>query len=440
MACSDDAADDGAEGSATASSPEEEQEEASPSPAEEFCEEAEELVDELNPIVGDVEHEDEALELRLEAEEMIEEAGELDVSGDDEEDVAECVADLQGVISAGEVSGRRPSAFPAGEFATGRPADHGLDPADVEALDRLAEQRGSNCIAVVHDGVLVHDSYWNGTDARTQQEIFSATKSITAFLVGIAQDQGVLDIDDPVADHIPAWRGTPSAEVTIRNLLSNDSGRQYDFTTDYAEMAIRVPDKSAFAVDLTQEDPPGTVWAYNNSAIQVLEEVLEVTTGRDVAAFAEEHLFGPIGMASTINHDASGNTLAFMGGQASCQDLARFGLLALNEGTWDGEQVVSAEFVREATQPSQDLNTTYGFLWWLNSDGPRVAGLDGAEDPVVDDGSLSWPDAPPDAYAAQGLGGQLVIVVPSERLVISRLGPAGADMSTNETAGTLLGA
>ena len=70
-----------------------------------------------------------------------------------------------------------------------------------------------------------------------------------------------------------------------------------------------------------------------------------------MADFAEEHLFEPIGMTSTINHDPSGNTLAFMGGQASCQDLARFGLLALNEGEWDGEQVVSADYVREATQP-----------------------------------------------------------------------------------------
>ena len=114
-----------------------------------------------------------------------------------------------------------------------------------------------------------------------------------------------------------------------------------------------------------------------------------------------------------------------MGGQASCQDLARFGLLALNEGTWDGEQVVSADYLREATHPSQDLNTVYGFLWWLNSDGRRVAGLDGAGDPVVDDGDVAWPDAPPDTYAAQGLGGQLAIVDPSEGLVITRLGPTG---------------
>jgi CubicO group peptidase (beta-lactamase class C family) len=144
-------------------------------------------------------------------------------------------------------------------------------------------------------------------------------------------------------------------------------------------------------------------------------------------------------MTSTINRDPAGNTLAFMGGQASCQDLARFGLLALHEGEWDGEQVVSADYVREATRPSQDLNSTYGFLWWVNSDGPRVAGLDGTSDPLVDDGSWAWPDAPPDTYAAQGLGGQLSIVIPSEGLVVSRLGPSSSEGSTNEIVGILLG-
>lgn len=266
---------------------------------------------------------------------------------------------------------------PGAHFATGRPEDHGLDPAALRALDQYYEANDSNCVAVVHDGVLVHERYWNGTDVGTDQEIFSATKSVTSFLVGIAQDQGLLDIDDPAADYIPEWRGTPSEAVTIRDLLSNDSGRHYDFETDYLEMAIGARDKTGFAVQLDQDDPPGTSWAYNNSAIQTLEAVLEEATGGDVAEFAEANLFEPIGMTSTISRDPAGNTLAFMGGQASCQDLARFGLLALHEGEWDGEQVVSADYVREATRPSQDLNSVYGFLWWVNSDGPRVAASTG---------------------------------------------------------------
>jgi CubicO group peptidase (beta-lactamase class C family) len=328
---------------------------------------------------------------------------------------------------------RRPAAIvPGSAFATAAPEEHGLTASAMGAVDRYAESLDSNCVAVVRDGVLVHERYWNGTDVRTDQEIFSATKSITSLLVGIAQDQGLLDIDDPAADYIPAWRGTPSEAVTVRNLLSNDSGRHYDFATDYVDMALGVLDKTAFAVGLDQQHPPGEVWAYNNSAIQTLEAVLEAATGQDVGRFAEENLFGPIGMSSEIGQDPAGNTLTFMGGKASCQDLARFGLLALNQGRWGEEQVVSADYLREATQPSQELNTIYGFLWWLNGDGPRLDDPSQGADTVIDDGSRPWPDAPPDTFAAQGLGGQLAVVVPSEGLVITRLGPGPEGASPNE--------
>jgi CubicO group peptidase (beta-lactamase class C family) len=435
VACSDDGADDDP-GPGAVDVPAEED------PTEAFCDEADELADALGEVVGDAEAQDELAELRSDADELIAQAEELEVDGEAEDELADCVGRLQDVMAAADVSGRAPlvdTSFPGAEFETGSPEDHGLDPAALRALDAYAEAHGSNCVSVVHDGVLVHDRYWNGTDVETNQEIFSATKSITSFLVGIAQDRGLLDLDDPAADYIPEWAGTPAEAVTVRDLLSNDSGRHYDFQTDYLEMAAGAEDKSAFAIALAQDDPPGSVWVYNNSAIQTLEQVLEVATGEDVADFAEANLFAPIGMTTTINHDPAGNTLAFMGGQASCQDLARFGLLALNLGNWDGEQVVSAAYVQEALAPSQDLNSVYGFLWWLNSDGPRVAGLDGSGARIVDDGSLAWPDAPPDTVAAQGLGGQLSIVVPSEGLVITRLGPSDEDAATNDLVRLVLG-
>ncbi|HYF46218.1 MAG TPA: serine hydrolase domain-containing protein [Acidimicrobiales bacterium] len=437
VACSAD--DDGAADGATSSaSTADGSEDGGASEAEDLCDRAEEVVDELNPIVGEAGAEDQVADLRNDAVELIDEAAALDVEGEAAADLSECVADLEDVISASEVSGRRPSAFPGARFPIGLPEHHGLTRAGVQALDGLAGSSGSNCVAVVHDGVLVHEHYWNGTGVETRQEIFSATKSITAFLVGIAVGDGSLELDDPVAEHVPAWRGTASEAVTVENLLSNDSGRQYDFSTDYLGMAVRAPDKTGFAIGLRQEDPPGTTWAYNNSAIQVLEQVLESATGQDMGEFAQERLFGPLGMGSHINRDAAGNTLAFMGGRASCQDLARFGLLALNEGRWEGQQIVPADFVRAATSPSQDLNTSYGYLWWLNTAGRRIIGLDGAEDRVIDDGTLAWPAAPPDTYAAQGLGGQLVVVIPSRGLVITRLASAGHELDTNALVGALL--
>jgi CubicO group peptidase (beta-lactamase class C family) len=175
-------------------------------------------------------------------------------------------------------------------------------------------------------------------------------------------------------------------------------------------MAIGAGDKTAFAIGLEQQHPVGEHWEYNNSAIQVLEQVLEEATGQDVAEYAEEHLFAPIGMTSEMTHDDAGNTVVFMGAKASCHDLARFCHLFLNEGRWAGEQVVPAEWVAQATSPSQEVNPDYGFLWWLYPEGAVAVDTD--------------VPTPPPAYAALGLGGQIVLVVPDDDLVVVRMGPA----------------
>lgn len=333
--------------------------------------------------------------------------------------------------------------YPDPEWETTTPEAIGLDPATFDELHEYLEGTNSNCTVTVKDGRIVDEAYWNDTAAETPQEIFSASKSVTSLLVGIAQDQGLLDIDDPASDYITEWQGTPSEDVTIRNLLSNDSGRYWDFRTDYLEMAAGARDKTQFAIDLGQAAEPGERWVYNNAAIQTLERVLEVATGQPVPDFAAEHLFGPIGAEASVSTDPEGNGLMFMGTRSSCRDLARFGYLALREGAWAGEQIVSAEYVAQATSPSQDLNTPYGFLWWLNEDGRRQGlGTGGAG--VVDDGTFNWPDAPEDAFAALGLGDQIALVVPSEDLVFVRLGPFRSEdrrgrTSPDEIAAILFG-
>jgi CubicO group peptidase (beta-lactamase class C family) len=308
----------------------------------------------------------------------------------------------------GVVGDAEETVFPGVAWSQTEPATLGMDVAPLDELaGRIAEN--SQCLTVVKDGQVVYDQAWTG-DTETDSEAFSATKSITSTLVGIAAADGLLDLDDPVAEYVPEWVGTASEDVTIRNLLSNDSGRYHDFATDYSGLALGAADKTAFAIALDQQHPVGEHWEYNNSAIQVLEQVMEVATGQDMAEFAEQRLFEPIGMTSEISHDRAGNTLAFMGAQASCHDLARFGHLFLNEGRWDGEQIVPAEWVAEATSPSQELNPDYGFLWWIYPEGSVVP------DPGV--------ASPPGAYAALGLGGQIVLVVPEDGLVVTRMGPA----------------
>lgn len=303
-------------------------------------------------------------------------------------------------------------------------ADVGLDAAVLETLAADAGAKGSNCFLVVRDGKIAGEWYWNGTGPDSTQEVFSVTKSVTSILVGIAADDGVLDVDDPAATWIPVWAGTPAERVTVENLLSNDSGRFWSFQSDYSTM-LSAEDRTAYAIGLDQVAEPGTTWEYNNAAIQTLEQVLEGATGEPVTSFLEERLLDPIGMASSsLTTDPAGNAHTFFGLQSTCRDLARFGWLVVQGGTWGEEQIVSEEWLDLSLTSSQDLNPAYGYLWWLNEPTEQAQT---ATDPNpscdADERGPLAPGAPDDLVWALGLAGQVVQVHEASRTVLVRLGP-----------------
>lgn len=310
------------------------------------------------------------------------------------------------------------------------PRSAGLDPRRLRQIARDARRRDSTCFSVVRGGTLVGDWNWGGTGAETPREVFSVTKSITSALVGIALRDGLLALDDRAARWIPAWRGTPSASVTIRNLLSGDSGRFWSAASDYGDL-IAASDRTAYAVGLEQQYAPGTAWAYNNAAIQTLDAVLREATGGSTADFADERLFTPLGMADTEMTGTSGSTSMFFGVQTTCQDLARFGQLYLDRGRVDGQRILPATYVDASVgQPSTSLNAAYGHLWWLNRPGlirGAVDPVDEAGQPLEERTGQLAPDAPEDLFSAEGLGGQTVLVDPESDTVVVRLGvlPAG---------------
>ncbi len=323
--------------------------------------------------------------------------------------------------------GTAPPMFPGDDWATADPAASGFDPARLEAVAATAERAGSNCMLVVRHGRIVGEWYWHGTTPDTDQEVFSATKSYTSTLVGIAQDQGRLRITDSASTYVGEWKGTPAEAVTIRNLLSNDSGRHYDDVTDYVKMAVAEPDKTTFAIGLPQDNKPGEVWFYNNSAIQTLDRVLRNAVGASPADYAREALLDPIGMRhSRMTKDPAGNTLTFMGLHSTCRDMARYGHLMLNRGRWAGRQIVSSAWVDEATRSSNPINEAYGYLWWLNcrcrTDGAQQA-TTGSRPAGSGSPRQMVPGAPEDAFFALGLGDQHIEVYPSLDVVLVRLAP-----------------
>ena len=159
---------------------------------------------------------------------------------------------LAGACSSGRDRGGAPTtAVPAAATTTSpprpvpgstwdkiAPAAVGLDPGRLAAVAATAEKGKSNCLVVVRDAKVAGAWYFNGTTADTTQDIYSATKSITSTLVGIAADDGDLDVDDPASKYITEWKGTASASVTIRDLLSNDSGREWSTTIDYRDLLL----------------------------------------------------------------------------------------------------------------------------------------------------------------------------------------------------------
>lgn len=330
---------------------------------------------------------------------------------------------------AQRVSSHRPAPVPGDQWRVVPPASVGLSATALNSIAETARTGKSNCLVVVRHGRIAGEWYFNGTNPDTTQDVFSVTKSIASTLVGIAQDDGDLRIRDSASRWIGEWRGTPAQAVTVRDLLSNDSGREWSPAIDYNQL-LRARDRTAFAIGLGQPQPPGQVWAYNNSAIQTLQRVLQRATGQEVTAYATQRLFAPLGMTRTrMTKDLAGNAQLFEGVQSNCRDLARFGLLMLRNGRWGNQRIVSPGWVARATgAPSTVMNAGYGYLWWLNRYGVLAGPLapmtrEQATDPATPHRRLV-PDAPARTYWAIGAGNQIVQVDPGTDTVVVRLGTA----------------
>ena len=315
---------------------------------------------------------------------------------------------------------------------------------DWSGFDAEMQRDGSTCVAVIRDGRLVHDAYWNGGAERTAHRTYSITKSLTALLVGMQVDDGALALDGSASQQVDEWRGTAAEAITVRSLLSMTSGRRWSDATD-RQMIRSTDDQTSFAVGAEQQREPGDEWVYDNTAAQALESVLDdATASDDVVAMAQDRLLGPLGMRDTVwGRDAAGNALTYSGGTSTCLDLARVGHLMLNQGEWAGQQLLSRELVREMTTPSSQRNAAYGLLGWNNTPGRvveilRQSGF--ATDKPPYEGQLA-PNVPADAFWALGYGNQYIAVVPSENVVAVRLGarPATPDRVTFDsfTAGVL---
>lgn len=294
---------------------------------------------------------------------------------------------------------------------------------NIEPLYDYLETTNTKAFLVLKDGKMVLEKYF-GTF--TQDSIWywaSAGKTLTAFMVGMAQEQGYLSISDTTSAYLgEGWTDcTPEQEekITIRHQLTMTSGLD-----DY------VPDNHCtLDTCLQYEADAGNRWAYHNAPYTLLDSVLQTSTGQTLNSFVFTDLSiytGIYGLYLTIDYDHVFFSLP--------RAMARFGLLMLNKGNWDGTEILSdTEYLHDMTNTSQDLNLSYGYLTWLNGkESFMVPTLQ-----FVFSGKLV-PNAPDDMYAALGKNGQILSIVPSEKLIVVRMGDTpGEDEVTVQLTDTI---
>lgn len=275
-------------------------------------------------------------------------------------------------------------------------------------MDYLAENN-TKAFIVLKDGRIAIEQYF-GTF--TQDSLWywaSAGKSLTAFLVGKAQEEGFLDIDDPSSDYLgEGWTScTPQQEssITVRNQLTMTTG----LDDGVADSDCTDPSCLQYLADA------GTRWAYHNAAYTRLDGVITNATGSTLNNYVFNKLTATTGMQGAYVQVGYNNVFF-----SKARHFARFGLLAMSRGEWNGNAVMTdAAYFDAMVSPSQTLNRSYGYLWWLNGQSSyMVPGLQ-----IVIPGLLI-PNAPVEAYNALGKNGQILSVVPSQGLVVVRMGDA----------------
>lgn len=311
----------------------------------------------------------------------------------------------------------------------------------VEEFDAFLEQGGTQALIVIQDDAVLYERYFNGVQRDTLLTSFSTAKSFDSALVGIALAEGhIASVDDPITDYLPelAERDERFTQITIRHLLRMASGMAYQafrpllFNSDDI-LTSYYPDQRKAALEFSRiVDPPGNYFSYNKYHPQLLGLIIERATGMSVTDYMQQTLWDPVGMefegSWSLDSEESGFEKMEAGLNARAIDYAKLGRLYLEQGLWNGTQVVPAGWVVESTAPDPATETDayyrddngrflrqsdgyYGYMWWGFRRGQ--AGYD---------------------FTAMGDHGQFIYVAPHQRPIIVRngldYGPPDSDVSS----------
>jgi CubicO group peptidase (beta-lactamase class C family) len=304
--------------------------------------------------------------------------------------------------------------FPAGAtttWETTSPSALAWNQANIDPLNTFLTRTNTKAFIVLVNGRIVMEQYYNGHNATTAWEWNSAGKTLASASIGIAQQEGLLNITDKVSAHLgTGWTSMPLAKenlITLKHLLSMTAGN------DDSKQVIS-------KANLTYLADAGNRWAYSN-IFQKLYDVIGASSKTTFQNYFDQKLKNKIGMDGYW--DTGGVFTIY---HSTARSMARYGLLALNKGRWNNEQVLNEAYFTESINPSQTINASYGYLWWLNGKASFI--IPGYQ--AVNKGSLV-PAAPADMYAAMGASDQRIYVVPSQKLVVVRMGKAANPADPN---------
>ena len=296
-------------------------------------------------------------------------------------------------------------------------------------LETLLASTGTTAFLVLKDDQLLFERYFNGADRDSTQPSFSVAKSFASALVGAAIADGLIGgLDDPIARYLPELAGHPGLDqIRIRHLLTMTSGLRYDRTagtrgpfSDRSRINYD-PDLRALALSVEAGTPPGSRWRYNSFDPLLIGVILERATGRSVSDYLSEKLWRPLGMeaAGSWSLDSRHDGFEKMEGglNARAIDFAKFGLLYLREGSWEGRQILPPGWVEASTRhdpriagpassgPGEEWarSLNYGYMWWID---PKAEGR----------------------FFAAGDFGQYIYVAPDRDSVLLRFGTRFADV------------
>jgi CubicO group peptidase (beta-lactamase class C family) len=300
-----------------------------------------------------------------------------------------------------------------GNWETVTPSTLGWNNTALANTLNFLEQKNTKAFVILYNGRIVAEKYFGSFTADSLWYWASAGKTLTATLVGIAQKEGLLSLTDPAAKYLGAgWTSLSAAQeqqITIRHLLTMTSGLDDGVPDDHCTLPSCLQFKAA----------PGTRWAYHNAPYTLLEKVVEAASGKTYNSYFRDKIRDRTGMNGLWIKSGWNNVY-----YSNARSMARFGLLIQAGAQWNGTPVLSdAAYNNAMINTSQNINLSYGYLWWLNGKASHML-------PTVQfvfNGSMV-PNAPADMYAALGKNDQKIYVVPSKKLVIIRMGEAAGNV------------